>query len=182
MGLFLPSRPALVATRPGSLWALLRPRCQLTCAATCPLALLLEVLQARLRQGRPLQCPLMPLATFPPVTPRDPFPLSLLRLTRLPRAPLMVRVTLLTALRPTSRLPPRAHLRNSRRMRRVMFPMDTRRMCPLLVLPLSFPLIKLVRTQPARPRTFRPLRPAFLLRSLLMGLAMLRLLVRLGSP
>ena len=93
----------------------------------------------------------------------------------------MVRVTLLTALRPTSRLPPRAHLRNSRRMRRVMFPMDTRQTCPPPVLPLSSRLMRLGRCQPARRPTFRPPRLAFLLRSLLMGLAMLRLVVRPGS-
>ena len=181
MGLFLPSRPALVATRLGSLRALLRPCCRPTHRATCPLALLLEVLQARLRRGRPLQCPLMGLARFLPVTPRDPFPQVLLPLTRLPRALLMVRAMRLAVLRLASRLPPRAPLQSSRRMRRVMSLMDTRRMCPLLVLPLSSRLTRLVRSQLVRRPIFRPLRLAFLLRSLPMGLGMSRLAVRLGS-
>ena len=170
-----------MATRLGSLRALLRPRCRPTYRATCPLALPLEVQRARLQLDRLLQCRRMRLARLPLVTPQALLPLVLLRLTRLPRAPLTVRVMRLTVLRLASRLPPRARLRGSHPMRRVMSLMGTHRMCPLLVLPLSSPLIKLVRTQPARPRTFRPLRPAFLLRSLLMGLAMPRLVVRLGS-
>ena len=66
-------------------------------------------------------------------------------------------------------------------MRRVMSLMDTRRACLLPALLPSFRLIRLVRFQPARRPTFRPLRLAFLLRSLPMGLGMPRLIVRLGS-
>ena len=93
----------------------------------------------------------------------------------------MVRVTLLAVLRLASRLPLRVPLRSSRPMRRVMSPTDTRQTCPPLVLLPSSRLIRLVRFQPARRPTFRPLRLAFLLRSLPMGLGMPRLIVRLGS-
>ena len=147
----------------------------------CPLVLLPEVPRARLRLGRYRRCRPTRLVTFPPLTPRVLPPLALLLLTRLPRALLTVRVTLLAVLPLVSRLPPWVPLWSSHRMRRVMSLMDTRRTCPLLVLLLSSPLMRLVRYQLARRPTFRPLRPACLRRSRLMRLGMPRLVVRLGS-
>ena len=171
----------MVATRLGSLWALLRPLCRLTYRETWLLALLLEVLRVQLPRGRHLQCPLMRLAMFLPVTPRDPFPQTLLPLTRLPRALLTVRAMPLADLRLASRLPPRVALQSSRPMRRVMSLMDTRRTCPLQARPFSSRPMRLVRFQPARRPTFRPLRRVCPRRSLFMRLAMSQLAVRLGS-